>query len=534
MLQNIIEFLFLTLISVSVATAAVTLEYSDEGVLRKDGNCNIMFTNFGGENTILNQSVKKSVDKVYNTFNITLTGLTNANLGLNNDTQFNSPEDLQKYVKVTQNGEEITTLEYFNYEKETENGKFDLRIYNLINCDGLKIKQTFKDELVSVANRLYYVNVVPETINQAFKSELFGPSYSFPFERIHWKFNEGLEDLRKTCGIHMLFKGFVKDNSSKQIKHHWQYYLSTDSINSKNCTVPEFFEVIKRNYVDYHYTSDLLGENYMGYVFKREGHVEVHMDGVIANNHYIIEVYQQQCNENSESRTSCTVKSDNELSFLEFTEQMIHECMSETIDENYIIDWSIKNGKATGKLINQIIEIEIPKKDKKGKLPPNVDGQIEYVYNSDENTTPVARFVVTLKCGDGTFMNDICQCQACAKHCAQCNNAFTCLKCEESEAIIMDEEYSVCIGVKGYFEDPVDDILEQCNPECSECNNSQLCTVCKDPKAVMSDGVCLCPFSYLNSDGFCAECEPGCAECNKDGCIVCSDESKVPENGHCN
>jgi len=532
MLQKNLVLFFLTLISVSAA--ATTLEYSDEGVLRKDGNCDIMFTNFGGENTIKNQKINKAINKENNTFSITLPGLINANLGLNNDTQFNSPEDLQKYIKITQNDEELTNVEFLNYENEKSNGKFDLRINNLVTCEGLKIKQTFKDELVSVANRLYYINVVPETINQAFKSELFGPSYSFPFERIHWKINEGLEDLRKTCGIHMLFKSFVGDNTSKNIKHHWQYYLSTDSINSKKCTVPEFFEVIKRNYIDYHYTSDLLGENYMGYVFKREGHVEVHMDGVINNNHYIIEVYQKQCNEQSEARTSCTVKSDAKLSFLEFTKQMIHECMSDTIDENYIIDWSIKNGKATGKLSNQIIEIERPSQDSKGKLPSYIDDPIVYAENSAENSTPVARFVITLKCGDGTFINDVCQCQACSKHCSQCNNAFTCLKCEENDNIIMDENYSVCVGKKGYFEDPTDNKLEPCKSECGECNSLKSCTVCKDPKAVMSDGVCICPNSYMNSDGLCAECEPGCAKCNKNGCLVCTDKSKEPENGHCN
>jgi len=82
----------------------------------------------------------------------------------------------------------------------------------------------------------------------------------------------------------------------------------------------------------------------------------------------------------------------------------------------------------------------------------------------------------------------------------------------------MDENYSVCVGKKGYFEDPTDNKLEPCKSECGECNSLKSCTVCKDPKAVMSDGVCICPNSYMNSDGLCAECEPGCAKCNKNGC----------------
>jgi len=528
MFQNIFRIFILTLFGISIATAAVTLQYSEEGVLRQDGTCNIMFVNLGGEKTISNQSYKKSIDKVNNTFNITLPGLINGNIGLNNDTQFDSAVDLPKYVKITQNDQEITTVQYSNFGKG--DGKFDLLIYNLVTCDGLKIKQTFKDELVSVANRLYYVNVVPESINQAFDSNLFGPSYSYPFERIHWKINEGLEDLRKTCGIHMLYKGFSKPNG---ITHHWQYYLSSESINTENCSVREFFEVIKRNYIDYHYTAELLGENYMGYVFKREGHVEVHMDGIIADNHYLIEVYQNKCNDQSEPRTSCTIRSDEKLSFLEFTKRMIHDCMSETINENELIEWQIKNGKATGKLNNQIIEIS--KGDNvKGKLPSNVDGEIEYYSTATANATPIARFIVTLKCGDGTFPNEICQCQACANHCTKCTSATTCLECEDDESIMMVEELSICIGKKGFYENPVDNKFEPCKKECDQCNSFESCTVCKDSNAVLSDGVCTCPFSFMKDDGNCFVCDSSCSFCDEHGCLACTDESKVPENGKCN
>ncbi|OUM68472.1 hypothetical protein PIROE2DRAFT_3761 [Piromyces sp. E2] len=392
---NILKTFVLTVFCISLINAEVTIEYNDEGVLRKDGNCDMTFTNFGTDKTITGISLKKKVDKVTNTFNITLSGLINGNIGLNYETVFTAT-DLPNYIKVTQNDSEVTNVEFPWYSDNLN--KFNINIYNLTTCDGLKIKQNFKDELVTVANRLYYINKVPESINHAFDSKLFGPSYDYPFKRIHWKINEGLDDLIKTCGIYLVYGSFTSAN-----RNHWQYYLSVDSINTKNCITKQFFEVIKRNYVDYHYISELFGENYVGYVFKREGHVEAHMDGVIADNHYLIEVFHKKCNLNgSEPRTTCTIKSKEPLLFTHFAHKLIEECFK--------IVWEIKNKNITGKMKNK--QISITNGDSQlNYIPTTTNDPLNYKSSSTENSTPYARFTFSFTCGDGTFMNESCECQ---------------------------------------------------------------------------------------------------------------------------
>jgi hypothetical protein len=528
MTQNILKTFILTVFCISIVSAAVTLEYNDEGVLRKDGNCDITFTNFGTEKSITNLSVKKNIDNVNGTFNVTIGDLINGNIGLNNDSVFNE-EDFPTYVKVTQDGEELTNFEFPWFNGDLT--KFRLTINNLTTCDGLKIKLTFKDETVSVANRLYYVNKIPDSINHAFDSNLFGPSYNYPFKRIHWKINEGLEDLIKSCGIYLVYGN---PTSSKGINVHWQYYLSVDSINSKHCVTKGFHEVIKRNYVDYHYTSELFGENYVGYVFKREGHVEAHMDGVIADNGYLIEVFHKKCNENSEQRTTCTIKSDEPLLFEEFTHQLIHDCFSDIIDENEEITWTIKSGNIIGQMKNK--KITISKGDGGvNYIPSTIDDPINYKTSLTEDSTPFARFIFNFTCGDGTFMNDSCECQACASHCGKCTDAITCEKCSDENASFINDD-SICIKKKGFFEDPVDLSLKPCKAECATCNGLYGCTTCKDPKAIISDGACICPHSYMKIDGTCFECEEGCSHCDKDNkCLACTDPTKIPdENGKCN
>lgn len=523
MTLNILKTLILTVLCISFANAEVTLEYNDEGVLRMDGNCDMTFTNFGTEKTLTSLSYKKNVDKVTNTFNITIYGLINGNLGLNYETEFNET-DLPNYIKVTQNSIDYNNVEFPAVSSNLS--KFDLRIYNLTTCDGLKIKQNFKDELVTVANRLYYINKIPDSINHAFDSKLFGPSYDYPFKRIHWKINEGLDDLIKTCGIYMVYTSVSGSN-----RNHWQYYLSVDSINTKNCTTKEFFEVVKRNYVDYHYTSELFGENYVGYVFKREGHVEVHMDGVIADNKYLIEVFHKKCTNDAEQRTTCTIDSQEPLSFNEFADKLIKECFSDIIDENEEIEWEAGSNTFIGKMKNK--QIKIVNGDSKKYLPKTADELITYVSSTTENSTPYARFIFDFTCGDGTFMNDRCECQACAPHCGKCTNALVCEKCSDENTSFLND--SICIGKKGFYENPVNQIFEPCKNECASCNGLHGCTTCKDPNAIISDGVCICPHSFMKSDGMCFECEEGCSVCNETQCLVCTDMTKIPdENGKCN
>jgi len=517
-----LKLFILFLCCVNIVKSDVTVEYTEDGVLRKDGSCDITFVNFGTEENLSSLTLSKSVNKVTGNFNLTIKNLINGNMGLNYETTIEQT-DLLDLIKITQNKQPITdfTVPYMG----KGSGKINIVINNLSTCDGLIIKQTFKDETVTVANRLYYVNVVPTDINHAFESKLFGPSYSYPFERIHWKMNEGLDDLRKTCGIYILYTKYVSSNGV-----HWQYYLSVDSINTKKCTTLEFFQVIKRNYIDFHYTLDLLGENYVGYVLKREGHIEAHMDGVIMNYNYMVEIYQNSCNEMFEAKTFCTIRSDEALLFSDFAHELITDCLKDTVDPKEKVEWAIESNKAIGRLNNQVITIS---KSDKGSLPKKTDNLIKYNDFKIADATYIARFIIDLSCKDGSFMNESCQCQACTDHCGQCIDANNCIKCKNESVSSINEGF--CVPNDGYFEDPVEKIIEPCKKECSSCNNLKGCTACKDPKAIISDGVCICPGSYMTKDGTCFVCDASCSTCNEEGCLTCADPTKIPdENGKCN
>jgi len=518
------EFFILFLICVNLINADVTFEYTEDGVLRRDGDCDITFVNFGDGSTFTTQklTITKSVNKTTGIFNITIKNLVNGNMGLNSNSTIEQTE-LPQLIKVTQNNETLTDVS-FPY-MGLGSGKINMVVNNLSTCDGLIIKQTYKDETLVVANRLYYINTVPEDINHAFESKLFGPSYSYPFERIHWKMNEGLDDLRKTCGIYIKYDKYVSSNGM-----HWQFYLSVDSTNTKNCSTREFFEVIKRNYIDFHFTRDLLGENYVGYVLKREGHIEAHMDGVIMDNKYMIEVYQNSCNEVFEAKTFCTIRSDEALLFGDFSDRLIKECLSDTIDENAKVEWGINSGKATGKLNNQIITIS---KSDRGSLPKKTTDLVNYNDYKVKDSTYIARFILDLSCQDGSFMNESCQCQSCTSHCGKCLDSNNCLECaDDKTSVIID---GVCIGKEGFYEDPVDEVFKPCQKECGSCSNLNKCTTCKDPNAIMSDGVCVCPNSYMTEEGSCFICDASCSSCDEKGCLSCADATKTPdENGKCN
>jgi len=385
-------FLFIFFIK---SAKGVEVVYTREGVLRDDVTCDITFTNFGVEDHIRKLTVT-TVNNDDGTFDVIIKGLINGNIGPNNQI-YNTPEDLIDVIKVSQNKNEISDVSITATYKST----FDMRISHLETCDGLLVKQTFKEELVTVANRLYYVNEIPSTINQAFNSALFGPSYSYPFERLHWKINDGLNELLATCGIYIIYTTPHSSNG-----YHWQYYLSVENINTENCSYLEFFEVIKNNFIDYHYCEELLGKNYMGYVLKREGHIEEHMDGVLIDNQYLIEVYQKECTDTQQ--TFCLLPSLDKLSFHEFTERILKDCLNLT-DEDPV--WTIQNSTATGILSNQIITIKGSDADSRGSLPKDVNGTINYRTFSGNTTTPIARFVARFECLNGTSLNEKCQCE---------------------------------------------------------------------------------------------------------------------------
>jgi len=385
----------------------ITIKYTESGVLRRDGVCHITYINFGTEEHLKMQTITKNIDKSTGTFNVIITSLVNGNIGINKGTTV-TVEELYDLIKITQNGHIISNYEIIN--ADFKNGYFDLKLNYITTCEGLIIKQTFKESLLEVANRLYYYNAIPPIINKNFPQNHFGPSYDYPFKRIHWKINEGLDDLRKSCGIHLVYSGnrIVTSNTN-----HWQYYLSIESVNSKSCTVLEFFEVIKRNYIDYQYTIDLLGEGYVGYVLKREGHVEAHMDGVNLGVKHSIEIYQKSCNKQFENQIICTIRTDNELSFMEFTNKFIKLCMNVTLVEEHIPAWSINDGVATGLFDNEIVEISMieNEKDARGSLPDSTDKNIIYKSFNDAKISKVARFVVNYVCKERTYINDKCRCE---------------------------------------------------------------------------------------------------------------------------
>jgi len=551
----------------------VSLGFTDEGVVRRDGQCDITFVNLGVEH-LKKSNVIKIADDNTNVFSITINDLINGNIGINKNTNI-TEADLHKHIIISQNGNAISDYEVKNVNYTT--GYFDLKINNLSTCDGLIIKQTFQEQLLLVANRLYYYNIIPQKINTQFQTDHFGPSLKYPFKRIHWKFNEGLDDLRKTCGIYLVY-GQNQLYLHEQNSNHWWYYLSIDSVNKKGCDVLQFFEVIKRNYIDYQYTIDLMGEDYIGYVLKREGHEEAHMDGVNLNVQNSIEIYQKSCKAQYPDQISCTIKSNEDLSFDQFTQRLLTECLN---NKNQARKWEINDGVAQGTFDNQILKIFLPKDNKKGSLPDDVDVNIVYETMKKngadlEHFTKVTRLVISSQCLDGSYMNEECICKNCPFNCESCDGPLYCKKCKDEEKctledglcmckageleeadaapIICDDDCSecdinrctvckdgnkeprngICVCKATYFENDKHQ-CEPCKKECGSCNNKNSCTSCKDVIAELSDGTCICRNSFLEENGMCHVCNNRCGRCNENGCIICDDFKTSPdENGNCN
>jgi len=552
----------------------ISIGFTEEGVIRRDGYCDITFVNLGVDH-LKKSNVIKNVDDTTGLFSVTINNLINGNIGINYKTNI-TVTDLYDYINISQGGVKITDYEIKNVNYTS--GFFDLKINNLFTCDGLIVKQTFQEKLLLVANRLYYYNIIPSKINMAFDSNHFGPSLKYPFKRIHWKINEGLDDLRKTCGIYMVYS---EDSLylNKQNSDHWKYYLSIDSINKKGCDVLKFFDVIKRNYIDYQYTADLLGDSYVGYVLKREGHVEAHMDGVNREVKNSIEIYQKSCKSQYQDQIICTIKSTEDISFKVFTQRLLTECLN---NKNEALKWEIIDGAAKGLFANQIIDITLPASDKKGSLPDDVSGDIIYETMKKngaalDDFTKIARFVISSTCNDGSYMNEECVCKNCPYNCALCDGPLNCKKCvneekctledglctcrigdlsEENDAnIICDDDCEecdingcitckdekkmpkdgICTCKPSYYEDINSHQCESCGAGCKTCNNKNSCTTCKDSKASLSDGMCVCKKSFLNNEGTCHVCDSKCGICNEEGCVICADLVTLPdENGNCN
>ena len=341
-------------------------------------------------------------------FDVKITGLINGNIGMNQGTDITLNE-MKNYIKITQNNYEINDFK-INPDSESEeldhiNGLFDLKIYDLSTCDGLSIKQEFKENLVVVNNRLYHFNEFPIKINKGYDVKYFGPSYKYDYKTTHFRINEGLDEIRETCGIQMHYESFSTANDNV----HWKYYISTENVNPNNCTNINFAEILKRNFDDYDYTLNVFGENYHGYVFKREGHVDVHMDGLILDTDYTIEVYEKGYNSAVKDHIFCFVPSKKQLSFKEFSKKFIDKCLHISISDEKDLEYIIGNDKATVIINNQLYTFSKADKDVRGSLPDMIDGEITYL--STDNSIPFARLIVNNSCKSGYFLNSIYKCE---------------------------------------------------------------------------------------------------------------------------
>jgi len=224
----------------------------------------------------------------------------------------------------------------------------------------------------------------------------------------------------------------------------------------------KFFEVIRRNYIDYQYTIDLLGESYVGYVLKREGHVEAHMDGVNIDVKNSIEVYQKSCKKLYEDQIKCTIKSNNDLTFNEFTERLLTECLD---SKDTAEKWEITNGAAKGTFKNKIIDITLPATDKKGSLPDNVNGKIIYETMKKnnvelENFTKIARLVISSTCNDGSYMDEECVCKNCPYNCASCEGPLYCKKCKNETNCVLEDGICTCKMGEHIDDDNIPDVCD--------------------------------------------------------------------------
>ncbi|ORX57954.1 hypothetical protein BCR36DRAFT_402294 [Piromyces finnis] len=448
MFKNILKFVaLLSLSSVCFVNADsplinenaaknVSLEYTKDGVLRKEDQCFINFANFGIKNDIVNISVKKESNND-GSFNLRIGELKNGNEGLNNyKTGYRFTDgEIKDYVKIKQNNVEIKDFSVAS----VVDGKFSLLIKNLKSCDGLSIKQVYKTEAL-MATYLYYSNVSPLDINHAFDIAEFGPSSNnVPYDMIHWDMNTGLDRVREQCRI------YIDYNRREQTGgNHWIWYLSTDNINGEKCDNTAFYKAAKSSYIDYEQMDELFGDYYEGYVIKREGSENGHMDGILVNQKYLIEIYQDGCSEQNKDQVICTISSNRKLGYEEFQKEFVDNCLDVIVDQKEKAEWSVNVNNITAKFSQYSINIE---NYNRGSLPKCESESVSYKEFKAAESSGIARFTVNMSCGEGTFIGDKCRCSACPVNCASCLDGKTCTKCKEGSTLIDGK----CVCSKGFI-----------------------------------------------------------------------------------
>jgi len=416
----------------------VELQYTKEGVTRSGNNCNINFVNFGIKNDIINISVKKENERK-GTFNLKLGNLKNGNEGLNRPSSgytFDNTE-IKNYIEINQNNTEIEDFTVV----ATNDGHFTLTINELTSCNDITIKQSFKEPVI-MATYLLYSNVKPTDINHSFNTSEFGPSSNnVPYDTIHWDMNTGLDAIREKCRIYIDYM----DRNNKG-SDHWIWYLSTDNYNGENCDNKTFFKTVKDSYIDYEVMDELFDNYYEGYVIKREGEDKGHMDGILVNQKYLIEIYQNECNEQNNDQVICTISSNKKLTFQEFQDEFIDNCINFIIDQDEEAEWNVNNEGVKATFSNYSLNIV---NKNRGALPKDENESISYKEFSAANTSGIARFSVNLECKDGSYIGDKCRCNACPANCSKCLNESTCTACKEG-SVLKDGK---CVCEDGYMED---------------------------------------------------------------------------------
>jgi len=501
---------------------AVTVEYTKDGVLRKDNVCDINFINFGIESSLAEVSVNKSGST------ITIYRLKNGNEIIPKKTF----REVQNYLTITNDGRKVTD---FSVSYST-NSEFTLTIRGINACKNLTVKQTYKD-YASVNSFLLYANVVPSPINQSFDKEQFGPSSNnVPYDVLDWDLNKGLDEIREECCIYIDYRYKNGNNLA--------WYLSTENVNKcknsdKNCSNEEFYKIVRKNFPNYRNMEELFGNYYEGYVLKRESGL-IHMDGIIKSE-YIIEVYQEACGNQNGNQVVCTISSDKILDFNEFTKELRNNCLNLIIDKNVEGEWEANSSNVVGKYENYSIKVE---NNGAGSLPKDKDGEVQYMTFKAVSSSGIARFKTSLVCRDGTYKDDKCRCHACSLGCTNCN-AQKCLNCKDNKATINEDK---CECESGSYMDK-EGKCNKCGEDCATCLDDKTCTTCKDPKKHLVDGKCECkdPLKHLvngeckcgegyyedSSSGNCVACKPGCKKCNESGCLECEGKGKVPKDGVC-
>ncbi|KAG4094766.1 hypothetical protein H8356DRAFT_508467 [Neocallimastix lanati (nom. inval.)] len=425
MFKNILKFFALFTVYNVVADAKVSLDYTNDGVLRKDGECNINFINFGINNDIIDLKIKKE-NNSNGTFNLLISDLKNANAYLNNKSTgytFNDNE-IKNYVKVSQNGNAIKDIE----ATAAPHGRFSLLIKNLKSCEGLSIKETFKTDVL-INSYLYYSNVKPNGINHAYDIVEFGPSSNnVPYDTLKWNMNTGLDSAREKCGIYIDYHEFDYTGGA-----HWKWYLSTDNINNKKCDNPAFYAAVKDSYANYEVMEELFGDHYNGYVIKREGSGIGHMDGILVDQKYLIEIYQNGCDEQNKDQVICTISSNKKLTYKEFTQEFVKNCPSIIEDPKEEVKWSVDENGITAKYDSYSFNIT---NYNRGALPKNENESVSYKEFKAANSSGIARFNVCTKCGDGTYIGEKCKYVSCPENCTKCLDGKTCTECATGSELI--------------------------------------------------------------------------------------------------